>query len=196
MNRNASNVIRLTQAIIVTCVLVFLWQTASPNASSAYELTAYDVTHGRWFVLLTSMFMHGSLMHITMNMVSLWYMGNALGNIMDAKEYSLTYLSSGVAGGLAWVAMALSNGEPYTSCVGASGAIFGLLGAYGAVLLKIKDQNGMAQGAFAQWLGILGVNLIYGVLNPGIALEAHIGGLVCGLVCGLAFTSGKSMTMA
>lgn len=196
MNKSTNSVIRLSQTIIVVCAIVFLWQMVSPNASSAYELTAYDITHGRWFVLLTSMFMHNGIMHIIMNMVSLWYIGKALSNVMDTKEYSLTYSLSGVAGGLAWVAMALSRGELYTSCVGASGAIFGLLGAYGAILLKIKDQNGMAQGAFTQWLSILGINLVYGILNPGIALEAHIGGLVCGLICGFIFTRRKSMIMA
>lgn len=195
-NMNENSVIRLTQTIIVVCVIVFLWQMISPNASSAYELTAYDVTRGKWFVLLTSMFMHSGITHIIMNMVSLWYMGKALSNVMDTKEYSLTYLLSGIAGGLAWATMALSRGELYTSCVGASGAIFGLLGAYGAILLKIKDQNGMAQGAFTQWFSILGINLVYGILNPGIALEAHIGGLICGLLCGFIFTRKKNMIMA
>lgn len=155
-------------------------------------ITTVNAFDGSIYPYITSMFMHGSLMHLCCNMISLYYIGLVLEPIFGSGKYTVVYFLSGIAGGVAYAAWNLYMGVP-ASAVGASGAVFGLFGAYGALLIreaKAKPPIVFAEGITARLLppyfSLLVVNFIIG-LSPGIAMEAHIGGFVVGFILGLVF---------
>lgn len=133
--------------------------------------------------LITSVFVHSTalIFHVLLNMYTLWIFGQLLENVLGRGRFLALYLISGLAGsvGVIWLA------DPNTSVVGASGAIFGLMGAF----LVIQRRLG---GNATQLLILVGINLVIGFL-PGlnIAWQAHLGGLVGGALVGLIFVETR-----
>lgn len=127
------------------------------------------VADGEWYRLLTSMFLHEQVMHIAFNMLSLWWLGPPLEAALGRIRYLALYLLSGLGGGALSYLLAAQN-QP---SLGASGAIFGLLGAT-AVLLRRMNAD------MRPVLILLGLNLAFTFFGPNIAWEAHVGGLVVG----------------
>jgi membrane associated rhomboid family serine protease len=133
--------------------------------------------------MLTSVFVHstGLIFHVLLNMYTLWIFGQLLEGLLGRWRFLSLYLISGLAGsiGVLWL------GDPRTGVVGASGAIFGLLGAF----LVIQRRLG---GDATQLLILLGINLVIGFI-PGfnIAWQAHLGGLVGGALVGLIFVETR-----
>lgn len=134
------------------------------------------VAEGQWYRLLTSMFLHGSLMHIIFNMLSLWWIGGPLEAALGRARYITLYLVSGLAGS----ALTYLLAAPNQLSLGASGAIFGLFGAT-AVLMRRLNYD------MRPVIALLVINLIF-TFSPAfnIAWQAHIGGLVGGVVMGYA----------
>ena len=133
--------------------------------------------------MLTSVFVHstGLIFHVLLNMYTLWIFGQLLEGILGRWRFLSLYLISGLAGsvGVLWL------GDPRTGVVGASGAIFGLLGAF----LVIQRRLG---GSATQLLILLGINLVIGFI-PGfnIAWQAHLGGLLAGALVGFIFVETR-----
>ena len=133
--------------------------------------------------MITSVFVHSTrlLFHVLLNMYTLWIFGQILEGLLGRWRFLSLYLISGLAGsvGVLWL------GDPRTGVVGASGAIFGLLGAF----LVIQRRLG---GNATQLLILLGINLVIGFL-PGLAIawQAHLGGLVAGALVGLIFVETR-----
>ena len=138
-------------------------------------LTPLDINHHEYWRLLTSGFLHLSVMHIAVNMISLFILGAMLEPILGAGRFGLIYLTS-LFGGSA--AVALLAGEN-TATAGASGAIYGLMGAMLIIVLKLKAPAG-------QVIGIIVINLVISVTVPGISLVGHLGGLAFGAASTLA----------
>ncbi|MFC4612188.1 rhomboid family intramembrane serine protease [Streptomyces maoxianensis] len=134
------------------------------------------VGEGQWYRLLTSMFLHGSYIHIAFNMLSLWWIGGPLEAALGRARYLTLYLLSGLAGSALTYLLADAN-QP---SLGASGAVFGLFGAT-AVLMRRMSYD------MRPVIALLVINLIF-TFNPAfnIAWQAHIGGLVAGVVVGYA----------
>ncbi|MFE7976991.1 rhomboid family intramembrane serine protease [Streptomyces shenzhenensis] len=134
------------------------------------------VAEGQYYRLLTAMFLHGSFIHILFNMLSLWWIGGPLEAALGRARYLALYFVSGLAGS----ALSYLLAAPNQPSLGASGAIFGLFGAT-AVLLRRLNYD------MRPVLALLVINLII-TFNPGfnIAWQAHIGGLVAGVVTGYA----------
>ncbi|MET0974984.1 MAG: rhomboid family intramembrane serine protease [Leifsonia sp.] len=134
--------------------------------------------------LLTSVFVHstGFLLHIALNMYTLWIFGQLLEGLLGRVRFLTLYLVSGLAGSVGVLLLA----DPRIPVVGASGAIFGLMGAF----LVIQRRLG---GNMTQLLILVGINLVIGFI-PGtsIAWQAHVGGLVGGAVMGLIFIETRS----
>ncbi|MFJ2706035.1 rhomboid family intramembrane serine protease [Streptomyces sp. NPDC087428] len=128
------------------------------------------IAEGQWYRLVTSMFLHQEVWHIAFNMLGLWWLGGPLEAALGRARYLALYLLSGLAGSALtyWLA------EPNQPSLGASGAIFGLLGAT-AVLMRRLNYD--MRPVFA----LLALNLII-TFNPwgGIAWQAHVGGLIAG----------------
>ena len=138
-------------------------------------------TDGEWWRLLTSMFVHFGLVHLALNMWALFQAGHFLEKLQGRSLYVLTYLGSGLAGGLVSIAW---HGDQ-TWSAGASGAIFGV---YGAVLgYMLREKQGLPPGVYKPMmkstLTFAGYNILYG-LRAGVDNSAHLGGLFGGLLLG------------
>ncbi|GGU41893.1 rhomboid family intramembrane serine protease [Streptomyces violascens] len=132
------------------------------------------VAEGQWYRLLTSMFLHGSYIHIAFNMLSLWWLGGPLEAALGRARYLALYFVSGLAGGALTYLLAARD-QP---SLGASGAIFGLFGAMAVLMRRMKyDMRPV--------IGLLVVNLIITFAWSGIAWQAHVGGLVAGVLVGI-----------
>jgi membrane associated rhomboid family serine protease len=141
-------------------------------------LRSYEVADGEWWRILTAAFLHYGPIHLGMNMLSLWILGGALEAWIGRGRFLLVYLVSGLAGSAG--ALLLS---PESATVGASGAIFGVIGA--AVLLE--RQGTMVVGGSA--VGLLVANLVFTfAFSSFISVGGHLGGLAGGILCTLALS--------
>lgn len=95
-----------------------------------FGLCGDDILHGMVWQFVTYMFLHGSFMHILMNMLGLFFLGSELEHALGSKRFLHLYLGCGVLGGLGWL---LLGGGSGATCVGASGAVFGIIGAFAAL---------------------------------------------------------------
>ncbi|MEU1127340.1 rhomboid family intramembrane serine protease [Streptomyces sp. NPDC005899] len=152
--------------------LLLFGRAYSGDASAGIE----GVAEGQWYRLVTSMFLHQEVWHIAFNMLGLWWLGGPLEAALGRARYLALYLISGLAGS----ALTYVIADPGQGSLGASGAIFGLLGAT-AVLMRRMNYD------MRPVIGLLVVNLIF-TFNPwgAIAWQAHVGGLVAGVVIAAA----------
>lgn len=128
------------------------------------------VGSGAWWQVLTSAFTHIEVWHIFVNMFSLWILGPQLEQVFGRLRFLAIYLVSAVAGS----ALIMWFAHPNQSTLGASGAIFGLLGA----ILLVAHKHG---GAVQQILMILGINVVITVLGGSfISWQGHLGGFLGG----------------
>jgi len=126
--------------------------------------------------LLTAVFVHGGFIHLALNMLALWMLGQTLEPMLGRARFLALYLISGLGGSVAVALLA-----PTTSTVGASGAIFGLM----AALLIIGRHIGANVTGI---LVILGINFVFGFVVGGIAWQAHLGGAIVGALVALLYT--------
>jgi len=136
------------------------------------------VGDGEWWRLITSAFLHYGFLHLGMNMLVLWFIGPALEDYLGHWRYALLYVVSGLAGAagaLIW--------SPNALTVGASGAIWGLMGA--ALVLEARRIYVFG----GQALGLVAVNLALTFLISGVSIGGHIGGLIGGAASALAYSS-------
>jgi rhomboid protease GluP len=131
--------------------------------------------------LLTSMFLHEGIVHIGVNMLSLYFVGVVTERVFGTWRFTLIYFAAGIAGALAQALL-----DPTSVSLGASGAIFGIFGAFGAFVLLRRQAFGAAGGAIiSQWLLWLGINLYLTLSDPQIAKYDHFGGLFMGFALGV-----------
>jgi membrane associated rhomboid family serine protease len=176
----------LTKILIGINVLVFLWQVGSGGTLSDPDgypylhgaLNGYLVADGEWWRLVTSMFLHGSVIHLGLNMLFLWWIGAPVEQALGRARYALVYLVGGLAGSTG--ALLLTNPEAVT--VGASGALFGILGA----AFVFERQRNFVLGGSA--LTIIVLNLAFTFAVPGISIGGHLGGLAGGALSALALS--------
>jgi membrane associated rhomboid family serine protease len=140
----------------------------------------YFVKNGEYWRLLTSVFLHGGLFHIMYNMFALVFLGIFIEGKIGSWKYLILYLLTGIS---ASIASTWWHNPPAVS-VGASGAIFGLLGAFIALMLVKKYDKSFNKFFLIGTLIYAGINLLIG-LTGGIDNAAHIGGLLSGFVLGL-----------
>lgn len=173
--------------MIAVCIAAYFWQTAVGMDRSIRLGAMFGpaVASGEWWRLLAAGFLHGSLMHLAFNMFALYSIGAILEPIMRETHkwgFQALYLGSLLGGSLgAWVL------EPNVAAVGASGAVFGLLGAM-VIIPAIRGFGWNGLGVLP-WLGF---NLFITFLVPGISVGGHVGGLLAG--GGLAYVLEKSRT--
>jgi membrane associated rhomboid family serine protease len=127
------------------------------------------VAEGEWWRLITASFLHASLLHLGFNMLGLWWFGAPVEAVLGRARFLLLYVVSGLAGS----AGALIA-SPHGVTVGASGALFGLLGA--AVVLERFGLFVFGGSAVA----IIVINLAFTLLVPGVSIGGHLGGLIGG----------------
>jgi membrane associated rhomboid family serine protease len=140
------------------------------------ELSRPTIHDGEVWRLVTSGFIHAGITHLLFNMLSLWVLGTLLEPVVGRLRFALIYFASLLAGSFGALVA-----EPNLPTVGASGAIFGLLGA-AIVVLRARGINPMESG-LVFWLGF---NLLFTFTVSGISIGGHIGGLVGGTLAAIA----------
>ena len=176
----------LTKILIGANLLLFLVQEAIGDAfTDRFALVGQGwdsdlgsmqgVAEGQWYRLVTSMFLHSGVMHIAFNMLSLWWIGGPLEAALGRARYLILYFASGLAGS----ALTYLLAAPNQLTLGASGAIFGLFGATAVLMRRLKyDMRPV--------IILLVINLVITFGWSGIAWQAHVGGLVGGVLIGYA----------
>jgi len=177
----------VTKALIALNVLVFfvnLAQGSSLNQVSGSLFVRWalyipgGLDQGEWYRLITAAFLHASLIHLAMNMLILWIVGAPVEQAIGRGRFLALYFVSGLAGSAG--ALLLS---PNAITVGASGAIFGILGA--ALVLEAQHNYVLGGQAF----GLIAFNLIITfAFSSYISVGGHVGGLVGGALCMLALS--------
>ncbi|MGC2633001.1 MAG: rhomboid family intramembrane serine protease [Candidatus Cybelea sp.] len=180
----------ITRFLIVVNFIAFLWELSvggssvlgsfdSPGAVRVLEkaalIPAAVLQYGQWWRIVTGAFMHGGLIHIGVNMLSLWFLGRFIEYALGSWRMLLVYMVSLVVSGLGVVYFS----NPMTPTLGASGAIFGLFGALFAIGFKL-GKPGM--DLVRSNIGILVLNLIITFTVPAISWQAHVAGLLAGFV--------------
>jgi len=182
---------RATLALIGVNLALFAVVLATGRAASevyqqSFMLTAslpfYGLTGvdgGAWWRLITSAFLHVQVLHIAFNMFALYVLGPPLERLVGQLRMVGIYLTTGLAGSVT----VLWLGDPRIPTVGASGAVFGIFGA-AIVLMRSRGYD------ISSLATVLGINLVITFAVPNISWQAHIGGLLVGLVLGamLAYT--------
>ncbi|NQX13975.1 rhomboid family intramembrane serine protease [Microbacteriaceae bacterium VKM Ac-2855] len=183
----------VTYAIIALCVVVWVVEMLPVIGGAfldatiyapAYTLAQYTPAVGfEPWRMLTSIFIHSTALslilpfHLLLNMYTLWIFGGQLESMLGRGRFIALFLISGFAGSVG----VLLLGDPVQGVLGASGAIFGLMGAFFAIL---RHMGSSLRGL----LIVVGINLVAGFILPGVAWQAHVGGLVAGALIGLIFT--------
>ncbi|KAB1648745.1 rhomboid family intramembrane serine protease [Pseudoclavibacter endophyticus] len=121
---------------------------------------------------LTVTLVHGGIWHVLFNMVTLWLFGRVLEPLYGRLRFGLVWVAAALGGSLAVVIA-----TPTGSVIGASGAVFGLFGAYFVVMRQARMNT-------TSLLVLVGINVVMGFINPGVSWQAHIGGLLVGLLAG------------
>ena len=150
-------------------------------------MQASAIAAGDYWRLLTAMFLHSGVWHLGLNCAGLFILGTQTEKVYGHVRFSAIYLLSGLGASAFSYALNLSRAENAVG-VGASGAIFGLLGALAAFFLANRDKLGdMGRRSLTALLILAGVNLAFGLAIPGIDNYAHVGGFAAGALLGLAF---------
>jgi len=169
---------KTTKILIGLNVLVFLAQLASDNAVTLLLALSTDSVFSAPWTLITSGFAHSGWLHLAINMYSLWIFGEALEEYLGSKKFLWLYLISILGGSFAY--LLFSQGW----VVGASGGVFGLMGAYFIVMRAMGFRS-------SQMLVLIGLNVFIGFTIPNTAITAHIGGLVAGGAIAWYYANGK-----
>jgi membrane associated rhomboid family serine protease len=186
--RNVHSEPRVTVGIIAICVLLFLatgsFGPGGGGGDALFRRLALfgpAVADGEYWRLVTSAFLHDGILHIAFNMYLLWLLGQMLEPVLGSRRFAALYAASLLAGSFGALLV-----EPNALTVGASGAIFGLMGA-AAVELRARGVNILQTN-----IGLLIVfNLGLSFVLSNISIGGHIGGLVGGVLVGLAFQAAE-----
>ncbi|MBR4190861.1 MAG: rhomboid family intramembrane serine protease [Kiritimatiellae bacterium] len=161
----------------------------SPIFNYLYSILALSlagVKQGMVWQPLTYMFLHGGFIHILFNMMTLYFLGPETERTMGSRHFLAMYLLSGIIGGLGWLWL---SGSAAASCVGASGAIFGILGAFATLYPKreLTIFVFIFPVTAAAWKIVAGISLLQFLLvtggaNDNIAYAAHLAGAFAGFL--------------
>jgi membrane associated rhomboid family serine protease len=194
----------VTKILLIAMALGYLWELAVAggpgslfggpglgdliDAGALVPVTGGTALHpvggivgGEWWRLLSSIFLHAGLIHLALNSYVLWIFGVEIERQIGRLFTLTVFLVTGVFAGATSFAFA----PGFIVGVGASGAIFGLVGAFIAYNY-LRRHHVMAQARLRGALSMLLINLVIGFSIPGIDWRAHVGGLVAGLVAGFA----------
>lgn len=170
----------VTMILIGLNVIAFLITLIYPDLVDQYaQYNSAILNNGEYWRLFTAMFLHANILHIAFNMLSLYFVGSGVEMLYGKWRYLVIYMLSGIAGGVLFLFTAGASG----AAVGASGAIFGIFGALG--VFYIMNRRALGGAGLNNWIFWIVLNLAFGLV-PGssIALTAHIGGLVAGMILG------------
>ena len=183
---------RVTYAIVALNVLAFFAQVATRGGGGGLRARSGDlyvegvlfgplVDAGEWWRLVSAGFLHADPIHLLFNMVGVYFLGQLLEPALGAVRFTALYLASLLAGSFG--ALLLSNDA---QTIGASGAVFGLLGA-AFYIMRDRGIDPMRSGIGP----ILILNVVITFAIPGISIGGHLGGLAGGVLCAVLITASE-----
>src|SRR5712691_298313 len=187
----------ITRLLVVVNVVIYLAELAAGGTVSGTNNWIFDhgalirntccysnghplgLAHGEWWRLITAAFLHYGPLHLGLNMLALWWLGSPVEAALGRVRYVLLYFAAGLAGSTGALLL-----TPNAFTVGASGAIFGILGA----LLVLEYQ---VTGSLAgQAMTLIVINLAFSAgFSSNISLGGHVGGLIAGILGTVAFVA-------
>lgn len=173
--RSNSNKPVVTYTLIAVTVLMFVLQNLPGSPVNALGIYRPAFTQLLPWTMITSVFLHASILHVLFNMFSLFVFGPILEGMLGRGRFLVLYLVSGFGGSVAVLLL-----DPNGGVLGASGAIFGLMGAFFVIQRGLGGNN-------AQILIVIAINLASGFFISGISWQAHVGGLVAGAAVALVY---------
>jgi membrane associated rhomboid family serine protease len=187
--RSTTNEPVVTYVLIAINVIAYLAEGRFGVGSQSGGSTLYDkgalfgplVANGDWWRIVTSGFLHANLLHILFNMYLLYLLGQMLEPAIGSVRFGLIYAVALLAGSLGALIV-----SPNAVTVGASGAVFGLMGA-AAVELRARGINPFETNIG----GLIIFNLIFSFVFSGISIGGHIGGLIGGALAGFVFLESE-----
>lgn len=196
--REMTGIPSITYALIVTNVIAFLLEGnlsfGGQPTSSIYEkgallgsirgLPGIGVAHGQWWRIVTGGFLHENLLHIGFNMYVLYILGMQLEPVLGRVRFAAIYAVSLLTGSLGALIV-----TPHAVTVGASGAVFGIMGAFAVEMRSRKIP--LMQGGLGGVGGLIVINLIISFTLPGISWGGHVGGLIGGALAALVLQLGE-----
>jgi membrane associated rhomboid family serine protease len=198
--RDMATIPQVTYALIVINVAAFIAEGnisfGGQPTNKVYEegalLGSYPglldkgVAHGQWWRIVTSGFLHESLFHIGFNMYILYMLGMQLEPLLGRLKFGAIYGVSLLTGSLGALLV-----SPHSITVGASGAVFGIMGAF---VVELRARNlPVMQGGFGGIGGLILINLVISFTLPGISWGAHVGGLIGGALAATMLQLGDRM---
>lgn len=172
-----------TSKILLLNVIVYGLQMVNPNVTKMFLKRSDLIMNGKQlYRLVTPMFLHGSVSHLMLNSFSMNNVGPEMERNFGSGRFLMTYVIGGIAGN---IASAYYTPNP---SLGASGAVFGLMGAYYTFLSRNEDIFGRSGQAMMGRIGsTIGMNVIFGMMMPSIDNWAHIGGAIGGVAMATTF---------
>ncbi|MBD5551075.1 MAG: rhomboid family intramembrane serine protease [Lachnospiraceae bacterium] len=162
---------------------IFLFIISVFSGDLLYNEGAFSlqyVLYGKeWWRTITSMFLHADADHLVGNMLMLYFAGEIVEKYLGKRQYVILYFFSGITGSLFYAAYEFYTGS-YMASIGASGAVFGLIGALLVIVVRHKGKYG---DITLKRMGFMIVYMIYmGLRTSNVNNAAHIGGLICGIL--------------
>jgi membrane associated rhomboid family serine protease len=181
----------ITQLLIAINLALYALQILTNGTLTSYLYYVPIATLIEPWRMITAGFIHSdslfsdpsSVLHILLNMYSLWIFGQVLEPMLGRARFLALYLISIFGGSVA----VLWFGNVMGGVVGASGGIFGLMGAYFVVLRSLGVNS-------SSMVGVIGINLVFTFLNPGISWQAHVGGLVIGALVTYVYSQTRNVS--
>jgi len=185
--------VRVTQALIALNLAVFAveawagWLGDASRLHDAGALCSRCVGRGQWWRLASSTVLHWNALHVVLNMLALATLGPAAETALGAARFLALYLIAGLGSMAAVVAVAALRGEPGL-CVGASGAVMGVVGATAAVMLRgwLHERAAVARGRGLLMAGLVAMQAGIDAMVPQMSSTAHLAGAVIGFLAVLA----------
>ncbi len=185
-----SNQARATQVLIAINVFMFMaevWLGSSTDVGTLYRLGGLfppAVRAGAWWRLIVSSFLHFGPLHLVMNMVGLWILGPFAEFALGSRRFVLVYLLAGI-GSMTMVLACSSGPQEATLTVGASGCVMGLVGAWGALMLRgwLREKASVAKRRLVVMLMVLSIQTLFDLVAPHVSMTAHLSGALIGFAC-------------
>lgn len=176
----------MTWALLTVNVLVWVATELYGSSADPEVLLRFGaifgplIANGDYWRLFTAMFLHVGGMHLVLNSIGLFILGMQVERLFGHYRFSAIYILAGLTGSVASFAF-----NSIGIAAGASGAIFGVLGALVAFFVARRQTMGeMGRQTLSGLMVLLGINLFYGLISPGVDNFAHLGGLAAGFVLG------------
>lgn len=186
--------------ILINVIVFFLVEKNGSSEDAEYMISvgaSYSpllIENHEWYRLITHFFLHFGWDHLFNNMISLLVLGYAIENQMGKFRFTITYFLCGILAGVVSIVYNIYVGAEETVSAGASGAIFGLMGAL--LVMLIIGNKGKKSTEVPRFLIYLAISIYTGLQDPSIDNAAHIGGFVAGVLISFMMTRTRKMEVS